>query len=169
MAIAYHGYRLSWLSLIDSSLFLFMLRRISRFDAFPKMDRDVMDSSDAGGLVSIVVWAILAYLSLFQLIQYRSIQHKYEFLVDQSRSQNLGLVINVDVTVAMECKCSPPLTQMLKSMYWILPAALSFLTIMSSLCRYLLLIRSSITLLALTLSLPGWKLKRRPRVLMFIK
>ncbi|KAI9137678.1 endoplasmic reticulum vesicle transporter-domain-containing protein [Paraphysoderma sedebokerense] len=100
------------------------LRRLSTFDAFPKVDAHYTAPTSTGGLTSILVSFFLFFLFLSEFSAYRTLHQSYEFLVDASKpvSQDLGwlgglifglptssegvlglLNVNLDITVAMDC------------------------------------------------------------------
>ncbi|TPX33691.1 hypothetical protein SmJEL517_g03468 [Synchytrium microbalum] len=79
-------------------------RRLSYLDAFPKIEKNITNASGSGGVVSIIVTIFLAYLILSELITWMTLKQEYEYLVDQTPSSGgAGLLINVDLTVAMPC------------------------------------------------------------------
>jgi len=98
------------------------LRRLSSFDAFPKIDSTYTNQTFLGGLASISISFILAWLFIKEFSAYRSLDINYQFLVDTStpKPQNLGwvgtssfgvqepirqggIMLNLDMTVAMPC------------------------------------------------------------------
>ncbi|KAI8918695.1 endoplasmic reticulum vesicle transporter-domain-containing protein [Entophlyctis helioformis] len=81
-----------------------MSKRFTAFDAFPKIESQLQHTTQSGGLVSVVMLALLAYLAGSEIWRWRTIHQKYEFLVDQTRSHEHELQVNVDLTIAMDCK-----------------------------------------------------------------
>ncbi|KAI8614660.1 endoplasmic reticulum vesicle transporter-domain-containing protein [Chytriomyces sp. MP71] len=82
-----------------------MLKSITRFDAFPKIDKNMQKSTGLGGLLTLLVALGLFFLTLSEFGQYIRITQKYEFLVDRSTSAMAAqMSINADVTVAMACE-----------------------------------------------------------------
>lgn len=80
-------------------------RRLSKLitlDAFPKVSHELMTSTESGGLLSLVVWAIFAYLILSEVWAWRTVQHKYDFTIDHNRAHEME--VNIDITIAMDCK-----------------------------------------------------------------
>ncbi|RKO89187.1 endoplasmic reticulum vesicle transporter-domain-containing protein, partial [Blyttiomyces helicus] len=80
------------------------MRWATRLDAFPKIERNIQNATGSGGLLTILVSALLAYLAFSEFAAYRHTQQTYEFLVDQTRSKDHALQINVDLTVSMNCE-----------------------------------------------------------------
>ncbi|KAJ3187485.1 hypothetical protein HDU85_006776 [Gaertneriomyces sp. JEL0708] len=82
-----------------------LLKHFHHLDAFPKVQRNIQHATGTGGVLTIIVALLLAYLAASEYAQYRTITQDYEFLVDQTPSHHgHGLQINVDVTIAMPCK-----------------------------------------------------------------
>ncbi|KAJ3050516.1 Endoplasmic reticulum-Golgi intermediate compartment protein 2 [Rhizophlyctis rosea] len=80
-----------------------LAKRLTHLDAFPKVERNIQHATGSGGALTLVVAFILSYLVFSEYAMYRAIDQKYEFLVDQTRSQDHALDINMDLTIAMEC------------------------------------------------------------------
>ncbi|KAJ3407309.1 Endoplasmic reticulum-Golgi intermediate compartment protein 2 [Chytridiales sp. JEL 0842] len=80
-----------------------LLRNLHRFDAFTKLDRNIQYATGTGGALTLLVAITLMFLIYSELVQFWSIQHKYEFFVDGARVPDNALQINMDVTVAMNC------------------------------------------------------------------
>ncbi|KAI9103076.1 endoplasmic reticulum vesicle transporter-domain-containing protein [Phlyctochytrium arcticum] len=78
--------------------------RLASLDAFPKIQRNIQHATLSGGILTLVVAILLAYLATSEFRQYRAIQQDYEFLVDQTRNRDHDLQINLDLTVAMPCQ-----------------------------------------------------------------
>ena len=82
------------------------MKRWERLDAFPKFqDNSFTDSSQTGGFVTLVVILLTLYLSLSEIASALHVHHAYEFLVDQTRSQDHALQVNLDLTVNTPCPC----------------------------------------------------------------
>ncbi|KAJ3172616.1 hypothetical protein HDU88_005945 [Geranomyces variabilis] len=79
------------------------MSRLLRFDAFPKVQKNIQNATGAGGLLTLFVGLLLAFLAASEFAQYRTVNQEYEFLVDQQRSGELSLQINLDITIAMPC------------------------------------------------------------------
>lgn len=77
-------------------------KRIQKFDAFPKIETPYQNSSSSGGILTVLVYALLTYLVLHETFFFLKVDQSYEFLVDTERSQKLD--INVDITIAMSCE-----------------------------------------------------------------
>ncbi|KAJ3122236.1 Endoplasmic reticulum-Golgi intermediate compartment protein 2 [Nowakowskiella sp. JEL0407] len=78
---------------------------LRNWDAFPKLEKNFQQATSSGGFLSIAVFVFLSLLVLSEFRTYLNKQQIFEFLVDQTRSHDHALQINVDVTVAMPCKC----------------------------------------------------------------
>ncbi|CAJ0641946.1 13920_t:CDS:2 [Entrophospora sp. SA101] len=78
------------------------LKKVIIFDAFPKVEAGYQNSSSQGGLVTIIVSILLWILIISEFIEYRSVNHKYEFLVDSSIDHKIQL--NVDITINTPCQ-----------------------------------------------------------------
>lgn len=81
---------------------LFM-KKLEGFDAFPKLDRNASLRTQSGGFATLIISIIIVYLTISELVQYFTIQQKFEFLVDHSRSHDHNLQINFDISVNMLC------------------------------------------------------------------
>ncbi|KAL2915427.1 hypothetical protein HK105_205043 [Polyrhizophydium stewartii] len=88
------------MSVVDKKL----SKRLAALDAFPKIELQLQQTTQSGGIVSLVMLFVLLVLASSEVYRWRSIDQKYEFLVDQTRSHEHALQINVDVTIAMDCK-----------------------------------------------------------------
>ena len=80
-------------------------RRLSNLDGFKKIEKSITQTSSAGGILTIGVIGLLAYLVLSEISQFLKVRQNYEFLVDQTRAQNHDLQINIDLTVNTPCPC----------------------------------------------------------------
>jgi hypothetical protein len=87
------------------------LRRFSAIDAFPKVETQLQHTTQSGGVVSVLMMFILAYLAASEFYRWGTINQKFEFLVDQTRSHQHELQINIDLTIAMNCECRGLLVQ----------------------------------------------------------
>ncbi|EGF81798.1 hypothetical protein BATDEDRAFT_86854 [Batrachochytrium dendrobatidis JAM81] len=79
-------------------------KRLASLDAFPKIEKQLQQTTKSGGLVSLMMLAVLVYLACTEIYRWRSIDQRYDFIVDQTRSHEHSLQINVDLTIAMDCK-----------------------------------------------------------------
>lgn len=70
-------------------------------DAFPKLEEDYKEFSSARGTLSILVFAIISVLALFELNYFLTNHLQYTYEVDFDHKSKLNL--NVDITVAMPC------------------------------------------------------------------
>lgn len=82
-----------------------LFKRLTRLDAFPKLQRDLTAATTTGGLLSIAVLGLSLVLVITELSAFRSTLQKYEFLVDHTPATDLSLQINLDATVNMPCAC----------------------------------------------------------------
>ncbi|KAJ3020500.1 hypothetical protein HKX48_000704 [Thoreauomyces humboldtii] len=80
------------------------MKRITPLDAFPKVQKNIQHATGSGGVLTVFVGLLLAYLAASEFAQYRTVNQEYEFLVDQTRSLDHALQINLDVTIAMPCR-----------------------------------------------------------------
>ncbi|KAG0330799.1 hypothetical protein BG004_001981 [Podila humilis] len=75
--------------------------QFKEFDAFPKVESGFVKRTGSGGVLTLVVSAILCVLVLGEIKEYMSTRNDYSFMVDPLVSRKLQ--INVDITVAMPC------------------------------------------------------------------
>ncbi|KAF9580215.1 hypothetical protein BGW38_003233 [Lunasporangiospora selenospora] len=75
--------------------------KFKEFDAFPKVESGFIKRTGSGGILTLVVSAILCILVLGEIREYMTLRNDYQFMVDPVVSHELQ--INVDVTVAMPC------------------------------------------------------------------
>lgn len=75
-----------------------------------KMEAELTTSTETGGLVSLAVMLLLSYLLVYdstyrraEIYAWRMLEYKYEFLVDQNHLNQMD--VNLDITIAMDCKC----------------------------------------------------------------
>ncbi|KAJ3393880.1 hypothetical protein HDU84_000843 [Entophlyctis sp. JEL0112] len=82
-----------------------MFKSLSRLNAFPKVEKNIQQTSVLGGVLTVLVAVLLFFLTIAEFIQYASITQKYEFLVDRTpNSMGAHININADITVAMACE-----------------------------------------------------------------
>ncbi|KAI8909015.1 endoplasmic reticulum vesicle transporter-domain-containing protein [Gorgonomyces haynaldii] len=74
----------------------------SSYDAFPKIEVELQSSTESGGVVSIVLFIVLFLLAGSEFLQYRSVQHDYEFVIDQTMAHQMDVYI--DISIATECQ-----------------------------------------------------------------
>ncbi len=79
------------------------MKALIQLDAFPKLEKEVSNNTESGGLATLLISLVIIYLTIHEYNQYSRVETKYEFLVDQSRSHHHGLQINFDFTVNMNC------------------------------------------------------------------
>lgn len=80
------------------------VRKLVQLDAFPKLETNAAKSTDTGGLATVLISIVLVYLTWTQLLSYFQVQQKYEFLVDQIRTGEHSLQINIDMSINMPCE-----------------------------------------------------------------
>ncbi|KAM8883164.1 endoplasmic reticulum-Golgi intermediate compartment protein 2-like [Synchiropus picturatus] len=78
------------------------LSLVKELDAFPKVSESYVETSAAGGTVSLLAFAAIALLALLEFFVYTDTWMKYEYEVDKDFSSKLR--INIDITVAMKCQ-----------------------------------------------------------------
>jgi len=76
-------------------------RRITQLDVFPKIERDYVDQSAGGGIITMIVTFILSFLIFSEVLEYLSVQYDYSVVIDYTKNSNIHM--NVDLTVAMDC------------------------------------------------------------------
>lgn len=79
-----------------------VLKTFKEFDAFPKIPDTYTETSTSGGTVSILVFIFLSILVISEFAYYSATIKEYTFGVDTTADQKL--MINIDITVAMECE-----------------------------------------------------------------
>lgn len=80
---------------------------LNSFDAFKKTQATYRERTTRGGLLTILVGAIVALLVWIEAREYLFGEANYEFSVDRGVGKELQL--NFDATVATPCHCmSPP-------------------------------------------------------------
>ncbi|KAG0048908.1 hypothetical protein BGZ83_006202 [Gryganskiella cystojenkinii] len=75
--------------------------QFKEFDAFPKVESGFVKRTGSGGILTLMVTAILCILVMGELKDYMSLRNDYRFTVDPL--VNHELQINLDITVAMTC------------------------------------------------------------------
>ncbi|KAG5456196.1 MAG: endoplasmic reticulum-golgi intermediate compartment-domain-containing protein [Olpidium bornovanus] len=81
---------------------------LSKLDAFPKTEATYQTRTSSGGLLTVVLSGFLLVLAMSEFADYRRLEQKYEFLVDQSTGSSSAaskLQVNIDMTIAMKCEC----------------------------------------------------------------
>lgn len=78
------------------------LSHVKALDAFPKIPETYTESSARGGVLSIVTFAIIIFLTLSEIRFFLDTRLKYHYTVDVEHEKKVSL--NFDVTVATECK-----------------------------------------------------------------
>jgi len=76
-------------------------KRITQLDVFPKIERDYVDQSTGGGIITMIVTFLLSFLIFSEVLEYLSVQYDYSVIIDYTKSSNIHM--NVDLTVAMDC------------------------------------------------------------------
>ncbi|KAJ8958912.1 hypothetical protein NQ318_019681 [Aromia moschata] len=74
-----------------------ILKKLRRFDAYPKTLEDVRIQTFGGGILSVVSFIIMGFLFWLELVDYLTPNVTEELFVDTSRSPNIQ--INLDITV----------------------------------------------------------------------
>ncbi|TRY60329.1 hypothetical protein DNTS_013663 [Danionella cerebrum] len=74
---------------------------VKELDAFPKVQESYVATSAFGGSVSLIVFILMALLSISEFFVYQSTWMKYEYKVDSDFTSKLK--IKIDITVAMKC------------------------------------------------------------------
>ncbi|KAG0211328.1 hypothetical protein BGX28_008151 [Mortierella sp. GBA30] len=75
--------------------------QFKEFDAFPKVEAGFVKRTGSGGILTLVVSAILCILVIGEINEYLTTRNDYKFLVDPL--VNHVLQINLDITIAMPC------------------------------------------------------------------
>ncbi|KAF9094528.1 hypothetical protein BGX29_011957 [Mortierella sp. GBA35] len=75
--------------------------QFKEFDAFPKVESGFVKRTGSGGILTLVVSAILCILVMGEIKDYLTLRNDYNFIVDPL--VNHELQINLDITVAMPC------------------------------------------------------------------
>jgi endoplasmic reticulum-Golgi intermediate compartment protein 2 len=76
---------------------------LTKFDAFPKMPSAYKARSESRGFVTLLIAVITGLLMLNDLAEYIWGWTDFEFGVDDNKRSYFP--INLDMTVAMPCKC----------------------------------------------------------------
>lgn len=75
--------------------------QFKEFDAFPKVESGFVRRTGSGGILTLIVSAILCILVVGEIRDYMTLRNDYKFLVDPL--VNHELQINVDITIATPC------------------------------------------------------------------
>ncbi|KAF9944937.1 hypothetical protein BGZ70_004204 [Mortierella alpina] len=75
--------------------------QFKEFDAFPKVESGFVKRTGSGGILTLVVTAVLCILVVGEINDYFTTRNDYKFLVDPLVSHELQ--INLDITIAMPC------------------------------------------------------------------
>ncbi|KAK9965733.1 hypothetical protein ABG768_004807 [Culter alburnus] len=75
---------------------------VKELDAFPKVPESYVVTSAFGGTVSLIVFILMALLTISEFLVYQDSWMKYEFEVDTDFTSKLK--IKIDITVAMKCE-----------------------------------------------------------------
>lgn len=75
--------------------------QFKEFDAFPKVESGFVKRTGSGGILTLVVSAILCILVMGEIKDYMTLRNDYNFIVDPL--VNHQLQINLDITIAMPC------------------------------------------------------------------
>lgn len=78
------------------------VRFVKELDAFPKVPESYVVTSAFGGTVSLIVFILMALLTISEFLVYRDTWMKYEYEVDTDFSSKIK--IKIDITVAMKCE-----------------------------------------------------------------
>jgi hypothetical protein len=70
-------------------------KRLLSFDAFSKTAEDARIRTASGGLVTIISVALIVWLTLWEWIDYRSIEFRPELIVDKARGERLEIHLNI--------------------------------------------------------------------------
>uniref|UniRef100_A0A672MAT9 Endoplasmic reticulum-Golgi intermediate compartment protein n=1 Tax=Sinocyclocheilus grahami TaxID=75366 RepID=A0A672MAT9_SINGR len=90
-------------NLINSNFFLALntINLVKELDAFPKVPESYVETSAFGGTVSLIVFLLMALLTISEFFVYQDSWMKYEYEVDTDFTSKLK--IKIDITVAMKC------------------------------------------------------------------
>ncbi|KAF9317250.1 hypothetical protein BG003_001007 [Podila horticola] len=75
--------------------------QFKEFDAFPKVESGFVKRTGSGGILTLVVSAVLCILVMGEIKEYMTTRNDYRFLVDPLVNHHVN--INLDITVAMPC------------------------------------------------------------------
>ncbi|KAJ2856157.1 hypothetical protein GGI22_003902, partial [Coemansia erecta] len=78
-----------------------LARVLRTLDGFPKVDAAYRATTAGGGIASVVVLLLMAYMAGTEISEYVRYRQAHRFVVDTAVRQ--AVYINVDVTVAMPC------------------------------------------------------------------
>ncbi|KAF9384504.1 hypothetical protein CPB97_005633 [Podila verticillata] len=76
--------------------------QFKEFDAFPKVESGFVKRTGSGGILTLVVSAVLCILVMGEIKEYMTTRNDYQFHVDPLINHRLQ--INLDITVAMPCE-----------------------------------------------------------------
>ncbi|KAG4099834.1 DUF1692-domain-containing protein [Neocallimastix lanati (nom. inval.)] len=76
-------------------------KKITQLDVFPKIERDYVDQSAGGGIITMIVTFILSFLVFSECLEYLSDQYDYSVVIDYTKNSDIHM--NIDLTVAMDC------------------------------------------------------------------
>lgn len=82
--------------------------QFKEFDAFPKVESGFVKRTGSGGILTLVVSAVLCILVMGEIKEYMTTRNDYRFLVDPLVNHRVN--INLDITVAMPCDGKSPLS-----------------------------------------------------------
>ncbi|XP_052426755.1 endoplasmic reticulum-Golgi intermediate compartment protein 2 [Carassius gibelio] len=74
---------------------------VKELDAFPKVPESYVEKSAFGGTVSLIVFILMALLTISEFFVYQDSWMKYEYEVDTDFTSKLK--IKIDITIAMKC------------------------------------------------------------------
>ncbi|XP_050979639.1 endoplasmic reticulum-Golgi intermediate compartment protein 2 isoform X2 [Labeo rohita] len=77
------------------------LNLVKELDAFPKVPESYVKTSAFGGTVTLIVFILMALLTISEFFVYQDSWMKYEYEVDTDFTSQLK--IKIDITVAMKC------------------------------------------------------------------
>ncbi|KAF9278606.1 hypothetical protein BGZ74_003040, partial [Mortierella antarctica] len=75
--------------------------QFKEFDAFPKVESGFVKRTGSGGILTLVVSAVLCILVMGEIKEYMTTRNDYRFLVDPLVNHRVS--INLDITVATPC------------------------------------------------------------------
>ncbi|KAF9428318.1 hypothetical protein BGZ94_002790 [Podila epigama] len=76
--------------------------QFKEFDAFPKVESGFVKRTGSGGILTLLVSAVLCLLVVGEIKEYMTTRNDYSFMVDPL--VNHQLQINLDITIAMPCE-----------------------------------------------------------------
>ncbi|KAF9435243.1 hypothetical protein BGZ76_006658 [Entomortierella beljakovae] len=75
--------------------------QFKEFDAFPKVESGFIKKTGSGGILTLIVTAVLCILVIGEIKDYMTIRNDYSFHVDPLVSHELQ--VNIDITIASPC------------------------------------------------------------------